>query len=259
MIPLAKDESRSLGRPTAGAPHPPLSDFYGRPEGRVAYVRGLFDRTAGQYNRISAMLSFGSDRKYRRQALRRAGLEPGMKLLDVASGTGLAAQAALDLGLPGSDVVGLDLSWGMLVENRRARPIPLCQGMAERLPFRSSTFDCVSMGYALRHVEDLAVLFGELGRILKPAGRVLLLEITRPESRVGLAALRFYMKRLVPWITDYRTRSSKAAGLLEYYWATIEECVSPGEILEALGEAGFREVNRHAVAGLLSEYSAVKP
>ena len=115
-----------------------------------------------------AVNSFGSCRAYRKWALRRAGLKPEMQLLDVATGTGLAAQAALDLGLSPSQIVGLDPSAGMLRENQKRRDILLVQGMGENLPFCEGAFDFICMGYALRHVEDLNVLFREFHRVLLP-------------------------------------------------------------------------------------------
>ena len=100
-------------------------------------------------------MSFGTDRAYRRRSLKLAGLKPGMRVLDVATGTGLVAQAALSVGIRRADLVGLDPSPGMLAENGKRNGIQLIQGLGERLPIRDATFDFIVMGYALRHVEDL--------------------------------------------------------------------------------------------------------
>ena len=161
------------------APHRHLPEFYASQEQRPEFVMRLFDNTARYYDRISGVLSFGSCKAYRKMALRRAGLVPGMCLLDVATGTGLAAGAALSLGLPPSDIVGLDPSIGMLRENQKLRPVNLVQARGENLPFADNSFDFISMGYALRHVEDLGVLFREFRRVLKPGGRILIMEISR--------------------------------------------------------------------------------
>lgn len=240
------------------APHRPLTEFYEEPAGRVHFVADLFDRAAPDYNFLSGALSFWTDRQYRKYALRKAGLQPGMKVLDVASGTGLVAQGALDLGVPRRDLVGLDPSRGMLQENRKERSISLIQGFGERLPFCASTFDFVSMGYALRHVEDLGGLFRELYRVLRAGGRILILEITRPSSRPGFALMRFYMRKLVPFLTRLSRRHDKSARLVEYYWATIAECVLPEVILGALKEAGFTDVARKTTGNILSEYVGTK-
>jgi demethylmenaquinone methyltransferase/2-methoxy-6-polyprenyl-1,4-benzoquinol methylase len=82
------------------APHPVLPEFYSDPGVRPDFINGLFNRSAGHYDWISAVLSFGTDKSYRKNALRHAGLTPAMQLLDVATGTGLVAEAALQLGLP---------------------------------------------------------------------------------------------------------------------------------------------------------------
>ena len=173
------------------APHRDLTEFYESRAQRPEFVMRLFDDTARYYDRISSVLSFGSCKAYRKMALRRAGLAPGMRLLDVATGTGLVAAAALALGLPPADITGLDPSLGMLGENQKLRPVHLVQARGESLPFADNSFDFISMGYALRHVEDLGLLFREFRRVLKPGGRVLILEITRPQSRLAFALAAF--------------------------------------------------------------------
>jgi len=240
------------------APHRPLTEFYRQPSERAQFVSDLFDHSARDYNWISSALSFGSDRFYRRHALRRAGLRPGMKVLDVATGTGLVARAALDLGVSPSDVTGLDPSPGMLAENQRRHPIQLVQSCGETLPFLDRTFDFVTMGYALRHVEDLAKLFGEFRRVLRAQGRVLVLEITRPTSRFGFALMRLFMQRLLPCCARLRAQHPDSARLIEYYWATIAACVPPPVILAALSAAGFNKTERRARGRILSEYAASK-
>ncbi len=241
--------------PSPVAPHEPLRDFYADPASRPTWVRGMFDRTAHHYDWISSAMSFGSDKWYRQHTLEEAGLRPGQRVLDVATGTGLVAAGALGLGLPAKDVVGLDPSFGMLVENRRLRPIPLLRAMGETMPIASESFDFVTMGYALRHVADLVALFSEFRRVLKPGGKVLILEITRPTSRLAMAGMRFYMRGIVPGLARLR-RDPELARLMEYYWATIEACVPPATILDALGKAGLAEPRRGIYGGIFSQYTA---
>jgi demethylmenaquinone methyltransferase/2-methoxy-6-polyprenyl-1,4-benzoquinol methylase len=243
---------------TSVRPHADLPQFYETRSKRAEFVMRLFDDTARYYDRISSVLSFGSCKWYRRMALRRAGLVPGMRLLDVATGTGLAAEAALSLGLANSDIVGLDPSAGMLHENQKRRSIPLVQARGENLPFADESFDFVSMGYALRHVEDLAVLFREFRRVLKPGGRVVILEITRPESALAFAMGRFYLDRLLPAVTRLMTGQDESGRLMKFYWATIAECVPPQEIVAALEASGLTQVDRRKTGSMLSDYSAVK-
>jgi len=240
-------------------PHRDLPEFYESRERRAEFVARLFDGSALYYDRISAVLSFGTDRAHRKRALRRVGLEPHMRVLDVATGTGLAAQAAMDLGVKRGQVVGVDPSRGMLHENQKRHGIRLVQGRGEWLPFADASFDFICMGYALRHVEDIGILFREFYRVLKPGGRVLILEITRPESRLGLLLGRSYLGKFLPAVARILTRGSDASKLLQFYWATIAECVSPETILGALSSSGLENVERRRLGALLSDYFGMKP
>jgi demethylmenaquinone methyltransferase/2-methoxy-6-polyprenyl-1,4-benzoquinol methylase len=244
------------GLPPPLSPHRPLSEFYGTPAARQGFVNELFDEAAPDYDWVSRMMSFGTDQFYRRDALRRAGWTKGMRLLDVASGTGLMIKAALELGADPALVTGVDPSKGMLAENRKRNPVTLLEGTGEALPCADATFDFVCMGYALRHVEDLGGLFAEFRRVLRPDGKVLILEITRPTNRVTLPLIRFYMQQLVPRIGWLRRRNKSTAKLMRYYWATIQECVPPETIVSALAAGGFTKVKRTVSNGILSEYTA---
>jgi demethylmenaquinone methyltransferase/2-methoxy-6-polyprenyl-1,4-benzoquinol methylase len=250
------EASKTAVAPTA--PHRPLGEFYSEPSKRGRYVNDLFDEAAPDYDWISGVMSFWTDRFYRRLALRRAGLRPGMKLLDVASGTGLMVKAALELGLDPAHVTGIDPSRGMLDRNRHRNPVRLLQARGECLPLGNETFDFVSMGYALRHTEDLCNLFAELRRVLRPGGRLLILEITKPASPFALFMMRIYMQKVLRWLAWLRRRNQATARLVEYYWATIAECVPPQVILSALQSQGFRDVRRTTTGPLLSDYAAVR-
>lgn len=225
------------------------------PRERPAFVTRLFDGAAHDYDWICRVMSLGSGTAYRRRVLLRAGLAPGMTLLDVATGTGLVAEAALGiLGRPDA-VVGVDLSRGMLEQARARLPIRLVQGQAEALPFPGARFDLLSMGYALRHVADLGAAFSEWRRVLRPGGRVVVLEISRPRSRPAGGLLRLYLAHAVPWLARLRTRHpAAAAALMRYYWDTIAGCVPPETILEAMRRSGFADVRRELTGGMLSEY-----
>jgi len=240
------------------SPHRPLSEYYTAPAARQEYINQLFNEAAPDYDWVSKMMSFGSDQFYRRDALKKAGLTKEMRLLDVASGTGLMIKAALEIGLPPTQVTGVDPSIGMLAQNREHYPVTLIEGKGEALPCADAAFDFVSMGYALRHVEDLHKLFSEFRRVLRPGGKVLILEITRPPSRVALAFMRFYMHKVIPRLSWLRRRNKSTAKLMEYYWTTIEECVPPSVILQALEAGGFKNVKRTTTGAVLSEYAAEK-
>jgi demethylmenaquinone methyltransferase/2-methoxy-6-polyprenyl-1,4-benzoquinol methylase len=241
----------------ATPPHAPLLDYYATPQERSGFVRATFNRTARSYDRINAAFALGSGPWYRRRALRRAGLRPGAGYLDVAIGTGLVArEAAAILGGTGG-MVGLDLSEGMLAVARQSLAIPLVQARAEQLPFADGSFDFVSMGYALRHVSDLGRLFAEYRRVLRPGGRVLLLEIAPPGSRLGRVLMKAYMGGIVPLLS--RLAGSGSATLMRYYWDTIEGCVPPREILRCLQQAGLAEVRCATEIGIMRAYSAQRP
>lgn len=248
--------------PSAGqehAPHRPLTEFYENPGRRSSYVAHLFNRSAEHYDWASNILAFGSDRVYRKMALQKAGLRPGMQLLDVATGTGLVARAALEMGLARHEIMGVDPSSGMLSENQKNTGVQLVRGRGETLPFKEGAFDFISMGYALRHVEDLGVFFLELKRVLKPGGTVLILEISRPSSSLVYALLKLYLNTIVPALSRLRTNTAELRELLKYYWATIAECVPPPKITEALQQAGFSQVERRRFGPVLNDYYALKP
>lgn len=238
-------------------PHPTLHRYYDDESSRRRFVSWLFDETAHQYDWIIRVMSFGSGTWYRGDALRRAGLAPGMRLLDVACGTGPVTLAAAKIVGGAGAVCGLDPSRGMLAQTRTGQPgVPLLQGTAEALPFADGAFDFLSMGYALRHVADLAGTFREYRRVLRPGGRVLVLEMTPPRSRAGKALLKLYLGRIVPQVARLGTGDEDARVLMRYFWDTIENCVPPPVILDALRAAGFANVERGVVFGVFSEYRA---
>jgi demethylmenaquinone methyltransferase/2-methoxy-6-polyprenyl-1,4-benzoquinol methylase len=130
--------------------------------------------------------------------------------------------------------------------------------VGETLPFRNECFDFISNGYGLRHVPDLIQTFREYRRVLKPGGRILLLEISRPRSRIAFHLTRLYLGKLIPIVTLMGTGSRDAVLLMKDLWASIAECVPPEVILSALTRIGFREVECRVVLGIFSEYVAQK-
>ena len=240
------------------APHPVLESYYQSASARQPFVTALFDGAARHYDWLCQVMSLGSGQWYRRQALERAGLRDGMTLLDLATGTGLVARSATHILRDPRAVIGLDPSRGMLGEARKRLGRGLVQGRAEELPFADERFDVVSMGYALRHMADLGVVFRECLRVLKPGGRLLILEISRPSSAPSRALIRIYFTHVLPLIMRVSTRSLPARILTRYYWDTIDSCVPPDAILELLRKSGFVEAGRRVFGGLLSEFVAAK-
>lgn len=242
-----------------GAPHPLLTGYYQSEGQRRNFLNKVFNQTAVHYDRIDRMMSLGSGPWYRRTALKRAGLMAGMQHLDVAVGTGAVARSAVDIVGESGKVIGLDPSIGMLRQTVAALKLSVIQGVAERLPFPGARFDFLSMGYALRHVTDLGVTFAEYQRVLKPGGALLILEFARPKSRLGYALGRFYLNRLVPWISQLGSGSKEARLLMEYCWDTVNNCVPADTILTAMRSAGFEQIKHRTWFGVFSEYRARKP
>lgn len=239
-------------------PHPTLTQYYGTDADRPVAVRELFDEGAASYEWICRVMSFGTGEWYRGRALRESGLHEGHRLLDVATGTGLVLRSGRTICGANGLAVGLDPSPGMLAACRETCASPLVRSVGERLPFPDATFDMVSMGYALRHVEDLRVLFEEFHRVLVPGGRVVILEMTAPESRMGWWMTRLYLKTLVPQVAYLGTRRAAARRMMQYFWDTIETCVPPETILRALRDSGFADARRRIVGAVFSEYLAGK-
>lgn len=259
-VPAGLERTRANGAaPPVTAPHGVLTRYYASESERRRFVTALFDGSARYYDRVCDVMSFGSGRMYRRDVLVRAGLGRGMRLLDIATGTGLVARSAVRVLGDAGAVVGLDPSAGMLREARKALASPLVQGRAEELPFADGRFDVVSIGYALRHVADLEVAFRECLRVLKPGGRLVVLEITRPRSAVSRGLIRLYFQAVLPALMRVSTGRPEAGLLTRYYWDTIEECVPPDTIMAVMRASGLVDVRRHALGGILSEYVARKP
>jgi demethylmenaquinone methyltransferase / 2-methoxy-6-polyprenyl-1,4-benzoquinol methylase len=192
--------------------------------------------------------------------LRRAGLPPGMNVLDVACGTGPVVHACLDVLGGNGTVIGVDPSPGMLaVARERVRGAEFREGHAEALPVDDASVDFLSMGFALRHVAQLESAFREYRRVLRPGGRFLVLEVSRPRSGLGLLLARTYFRDILPRLTRLFTGSRDAHEMMRYYWETIDACVPPDTILAALRAVGFDAVQRRTELGLFSAFTATQP
>jgi demethylmenaquinone methyltransferase/2-methoxy-6-polyprenyl-1,4-benzoquinol methylase len=261
--PVNQSPPEGADRPAvAHAPHPPLTDYYGSERERAGFVRQMFDSTAADYDRMERVLGFGTGSWYRGQALERAGLRPGMRIVDVGVGTGLVAREAARIVGDPRLVVGVDPSPGMMSSARLPQGVALLEGTAEAIPFPDASFDFLSMGYALRHISDLSVAFREFHRVMRPGARLCLLEITRTEQGIGGALMKVYMKAVLPLLARILSSASGTSLLWRYYWDTIEACVPPEQVLATLEAAGFTGVRRHVenkALSMLVEYQAIKP
>jgi demethylmenaquinone methyltransferase / 2-methoxy-6-polyprenyl-1,4-benzoquinol methylase len=245
--------------PDVSAPHPPLRRYYPTAGEHSGWVRGIFDRTAGDYDRLERILGLGTGAWYRRQALRDAGLVRGMSVIDVGTGTGLLAAAAVRIVGDPACVTGVDPSPGMIAHARVPAGVRLLAGSAEAIPAADAVADFVSLGYALRHIGDLSAAFAEFYRVLRPDGRLCLLEITLPEGALRRGLLKAWLNGCVPRIAAVVARRPDSALLMRYYWDTIAACVPPATILDALAAAGFVDIARRVDLGVFSTYCARKP
>ncbi|MFT3990924.1 MAG: class I SAM-dependent methyltransferase [Luteolibacter sp.] len=239
-------------------PHPVIENRYARAEDRPDYVKQLFDEAAVHYDPICNWGFFGTGNLYRKDAQRRHGLRPGMKLLDVASGTGLMAVAASEILGGAENITCVEPSDGMIAVAKKKLSANFVHSRAETLPLENDTYDFLTVGYALRHFADLEGTFREFHRVLKSGGRVLMLEATRPEGKFGSWLFKLYFGRIYPWFSRLITGSGKAEEMMVYFWETMDSCVRPADVLGALEAAGFSKVKRKALLGVFSEYSAEK-
>jgi demethylmenaquinone methyltransferase/2-methoxy-6-polyprenyl-1,4-benzoquinol methylase len=243
------------------APHVPLTNYYPGESARAGFVREMFDSTAEDYDRMETLLAFGTGKWYRGQALQRAGLAAGMRVIDIGVGTGLvASEAAKIVGDP-TLVCGVDPSPQMMANARVPAGVQLLNGSAESIPFPDNHFDFLSMGYALRHISDLRVAFLEFHRVLKPGGKICLLEITCPQTAWGRGLLKLYMKGWVPLMAPLFGHQRNTSRLWRYYWDTIEACLPPVQIVAELNAAGFTQ-SRHYIdqraMSIFAEFQATK-
>ncbi len=239
-------------------PHTPLTDYYESPRDRNDYVMDIFNKSAEHYDTIEKLFLNGGI-LYRRLSMKFNGVSKGMKVLDVAIGTAAVSKGAVKLVGPEGRVFGVDPNPGMLAQARKAVDIPLTRGVAQDLPFASNTFDFVTMGIALRHVSDLVKVFSEYNRVLKPGGRLWILESHVPRSGLGHQLTKFVWAKLIPGLTLLTTRSHEAKELMDYYWDTIDKCVQPELIVEALQDSNFADArSKVVVPGAFCEYVASK-
>jgi demethylmenaquinone methyltransferase / 2-methoxy-6-polyprenyl-1,4-benzoquinol methylase len=175
------------------------------PSARKRHALELFAGLPRAYDRMGAVLSFGQDPRWRGTMVDAINPLPGQRVLDVATGTGLVAVA---LARRGCDVVGVDQSEDMLAvarEHLSERPdlqrrVKFVQGEAERLPFEDGEFDALTFTYLLRYVDDRAATMRELARVVKPRGRIGMVEFGVPESRVLRTAWRVHTRVGLPII-----------------------------------------------------------
>ena len=204
-------------------------------------VRGMFDRIAPFYDVMNRVMTAGLDRRWRRLAVSEV-VWPGDRVLDACCGTG---DLAVEAERRGGRVVGLDFSPRMLERARRkSGAIEWVQGDALELPFGNATFDAATVGFGARNLDDLERGLAELRRVVRPGGRLAILEITRPR---GLLApfYRLWFDRLVPLLG----RVLPGGSAYTYLPASVRRFPGPEELAELLRSAGFENVRWRLFAG----------
>ena len=174
---------------------------------KAARVRAVFDSVAGNYDLMNDLMSAGAHRLWKQFTLAQTGLRPGQRALDVAGGTGdLAAGMARQVGTDGLVVLS-DINAAMLAVGRDAVTdrgfvgnVRYSLANAERLPFADSSFDCVTIGFGLRNVTDKTAALRSMARVLKPGGRLLILEFSKPVSATLGKLYDEYSFRVLPWL-----------------------------------------------------------
>jgi demethylmenaquinone methyltransferase/2-methoxy-6-polyprenyl-1,4-benzoquinol methylase len=211
--------------------------------GRLApdAVRSMFDRISPVYDAMNRAMTLGLDQRWRRATVA-AVVRPGDRVLDACCGTGDLAIAAARAG---GRVTGVDFSERMLERARRKAPeLEWFQGDALALPFDDGSFDSATVGFGVRNLEDLEQGLAELRRVLRPGGRVGILEITRPR---GLLApfYRLWFDGLVPLLGKVLPGGSAYT----YLPASVRRFPGPGELVSLLEQAGFEDVRWRSFAG----------
>ena len=229
--------------PTAGTPS---WDTERLPEGeaKVTAVREMFDAIAPRYDMVNRIMTFRLDVRWRRQAVRLLGLPAGSLVLDLASGTG---DLCTDLTRAGIRPLSMDLSFGMLAADRSGAP--RSQADILNLPIGDASVDGATCGFALRNLVDLPRFFQELGRVVRPGGRIALLDVGVPRNPIIRFGNGIYFGRVVPkiggWLSD--------PAAYRYLPKSVAYLPAPDVMLQQLRAAGFGDAEHRQLSGGITQ------
>ena len=229
---------------------------------RAAYVQGMFDRIAQRYDLINRIISGGQDLKWRRIVVERAALPPQGSLLDIAAGTGDIAFEALKTA-PAANVVGADFALGMMQVGKRRWPygqrVVWTGADALRLPFADACFDAVVSGYLMRNVVDISQALAEQWRVLKPRGRIVILDTSPPPDNLLKPLIMLHLKYGIPLVG--RLVGGKAAGdAYRYLPESTQAFKTPLELARLVEAAGFADVDyKTLMFGAMAVHWGIKP
>jgi demethylmenaquinone methyltransferase / 2-methoxy-6-polyprenyl-1,4-benzoquinol methylase len=211
---------------------------------KVVAVREMFDAIAPRYDLVNRVMTFRLDTRWRRLAVRRLALPPGSTVIDLASGTG---DLCIDLARAGHRPLSLDLSFGMLAADRSGAP--RAQADILRLPLRDASVDGATCGFALRNLRELPAFFAELARVVRPGGRIALLDVGVPHNPVVRWGNGIYFGKVVP----------KIGGLLSdpaayrYLPKSVAYLPEPAVMLALLRDQGFTDAEHRQLSGGITQ------
>jgi demethylmenaquinone methyltransferase/2-methoxy-6-polyprenyl-1,4-benzoquinol methylase len=206
-------------------------------------VRAMFDRIARVYDLMNSVMTAGMHHRWRERAADLAGAGPGSRALDVATGTG---DLAAELARRGASVVGLDFSESMLELARRKAPgVEFVQGNALDLPFADGEFDAVTVGFGARNFSDLERGLAELARVLRPGGRLVILEITTPRKPPLSLFFSLWFDRIVPALG----RVAGDSDAYTYLPSSVRRFPGPEQLGGLLARSGLGDVRWLLTAG----------
>jgi demethylmenaquinone methyltransferase/2-methoxy-6-polyprenyl-1,4-benzoquinol methylase len=219
-------------------------------------VAAMFDDLAEGYDRTNTVMTLGLEKfHWRPQTLAAIDPRKGERILDLAAGTGASS---LRLREAGADVVSCDFSVGMLRVGRRTFPeLDFIAGDALRLPFADESFDCVTISWALRNVNDVSVALAEMRRVTRPGGRLVVLENSHPTWKPFRVAYLEYMMRAVPALAKAVSTNPEA---YVYLAESVRAWPDQATLARTIGAAGWDRVEwRNLTGGLVAIHRAVKP
>ena len=211
------------------------------PEEKPVFVRNMFADAARRYDLMNRVMTFGQDQRWRRMVVEACGIPPGGRVLDVATGT---ADIALEVlrRHPDASVIGTDFTHEMMRIGQAKDPdgrIPFVEADALHLPFPDDSFDAACSGFLMRNVTDVAAAFAEQRRVVKPGGRVVCLEITRPATPIWRDIFHLYFFKLVPRISAFFSSNKDAYTYLPH--STLQ-FPRPPQLAEIMRSVGLKHV-----------------
>jgi demethylmenaquinone methyltransferase/2-methoxy-6-polyprenyl-1,4-benzoquinol methylase len=218
-------------------------------------VAAMFDAVAARYDLANDVLSLGQDRVWRRATTRALDLTTGDLVLDLAAGTGTSSAAIVATG---ATVVACDFSLGMLtVGHHRRADIPFVAGDALRLPFADGVFDAVTMSFGLRNVADVDAALGELFRVTRPGGRLVVCEFSRPTWPPFRTVYVEYLMRTLPALARAVSSSPDA---YVYLAESIRAWPDQAALADRIQQAGWRGVGwRNLTGGIVALHRGTRP